>query len=274
MQITNALMGAAAAWEVDKRLRYHSEKDKGRILDGLKLSDDAVPETFGRDDLPAMRFMLPTSDMEYSEGAPKDEHNIEGRNNNPTYDRLTLHYLLSTDREYGFVQREADGQHGLMEWIAKVKDAIETPAFPNTLTIADCDDANYNTNYVYDPETRRWKHPTDTSIWITWENFTDAEVHGGGQVHFESSDLLGDYENAGGSVTGDVTVTEATTQAEQPDAMLHHTVRKPVLVNVNEWEQNQTALTVQLEVILQTRSGCRGQRRFTYPPSLAWVEEV
>jgi hypothetical protein len=107
-------------WVIDRRLAYHTAQS-GRLLYGLAYDPTATHEVRGVRDLPFIMPYVYTDQEAIGPGAKL------GPNASPQWDTLTANYWLSARRDYGLFQADPTGaKYGILDWVAKVRDAIET----------------------------------------------------------------------------------------------------------------------------------------------------
>lgn len=110
---------------IDKRLRYHAEAGKMRILDGMLIEKEAEVGIFGGDTLPACVIFQYTTEEEIFPGAGRM---VDHPGNGVFRTIGEMEILVAAKREYGMFGRE-DLKHrniGVNEWAERVKDAIDT----------------------------------------------------------------------------------------------------------------------------------------------------
>lgn len=118
--ITDIPLMVRPFWVIDQRLTYHTAQS-GRLLWGLKYDPTLAHQVRGVRDLPFIMPYVYTDAETIGPGAKM------GSNASPQWDALTLQFWLSSRKDFGLFQRDPTGsQFGLLDWIAKVRDAIET----------------------------------------------------------------------------------------------------------------------------------------------------
>jgi len=113
---------------IEDRLVYQSEEGEERLLDGISYDREGVVQITAKDILPLVQNIELKFIESISEGAPSAGDSIKG--NTVVKQDAILSLLISGRREYGFFQRESEDEdetagRGVMEWIARVQDAIE-----------------------------------------------------------------------------------------------------------------------------------------------------
>ena len=127
---SDMVRGIGPLWVIDKRLAYHAHPDyTGRLLSGLKYDREGKIQTIGERDLPFVSVLW----HEDSEGYGVGRHGADG----PFIQSdMTFSLLIAAKREYGLFLRDPvsaitepshDGM-GALEWLLKVRDAIECRA--------------------------------------------------------------------------------------------------------------------------------------------------
>jgi len=115
-------------WVIDRRLTYHTEKEKDRLLDGLTYDREGTVEIDGMEDLP-MCQPLTISDQEgWAPGGG-------GTLGTPIMVSTAFQLLVAAKREYGLFRRDPtaiisgdDANYmgvGVLEWVNKIRDAVE-----------------------------------------------------------------------------------------------------------------------------------------------------
>lgn len=119
---------AAPFWEIDKRIIHHT-KIGGR-LQGLHYDKEGTFKIDGEDTLPLLQPWTINSSESNAPIGPSYSAQDAMRANSPVVDTVTVAYRLNTSRKYGLFRRipdkNTDGQKGLLEWVAAIKDAVET----------------------------------------------------------------------------------------------------------------------------------------------------
>lgn len=127
-EITDSFQAAAAAWEINERLIYHSRSDdEDALLRGLKYDKEGTFKVDGEDDLPLLQPWAYNFAEEIFAGAPRT--NDPEKLASPVMNTQTFVYRIATSRKKGWFRRDptdANQGKGLIEWIAAIKDAIET----------------------------------------------------------------------------------------------------------------------------------------------------
>jgi len=114
-------------WVIDQRLAYHSVAGSGRLLDGLTYDREGFIESKGERNLP---FVKPVTFNKEEGVAPGARGSFGPGIKVGT--RLSL--IVSAHREFGLFQRDPTavqdepnfGGVGVLQWMTKVLDAIET----------------------------------------------------------------------------------------------------------------------------------------------------
>lgn len=117
---------AAAAWEINERLIYHS-RDDGGMLRGLKYDKEGTFKVEGEDDLPLCQPYSLNLAESISPGAPRT--NDISKLASPVAGTQTLVYRVAVRRKDGWFRRDPTDStqaKGLLEWLALIQDAIET----------------------------------------------------------------------------------------------------------------------------------------------------
>ena len=127
MALKHIPVGLGPAFVIDERLAYHSKEGSGRILDGLRYDREGQIEADGAEDLP---FIQPIT-VQDQETFPEAGVATAGVRN-----QVSLFFLVGAKREYGMFSRtphqEVTGEDvldhgtGVLEWLMRVRDAIET----------------------------------------------------------------------------------------------------------------------------------------------------
>ncbi len=118
----------AAAWEIDQRLTYHTQA--GNMLDGLKYDKEATFKVDGEDSFPLLQPWAAHFEEDLWVGAPNPRSAGRAPANQPVQETLTLTYRVVTSRKNGWYRRDPTDptvQKGYLEWLALIRDAIETP---------------------------------------------------------------------------------------------------------------------------------------------------
>mgnify|MGYP003625668711 CR=1 FL=1 len=117
--INDLSMSTAAAWEIDRRLKFHS--GTGEMLEGLNYDHEGKQGVEGKDGFP----LLQPAGISFS------ENNFAGANagilKNPIQEELTLHYRVGSRKDALWVRRQLDvgAKKGLLDWLALIRDAME-----------------------------------------------------------------------------------------------------------------------------------------------------
>lgn len=117
----------AAAWELNERIVYHCQPNG--MLAGLKYDKEGTFKLDGEDDLPLLQPWSVDFTEAHMAGGPRLTQNGPLEANQPTADSLTLTFRLAGSRRAGWFRRDptsATAKKGLLEWIALIRDAIET----------------------------------------------------------------------------------------------------------------------------------------------------
>jgi hypothetical protein len=120
-------VAVAAAWELNERLVYHTQP--GRMLAGLNYDSEGTLKVDGHDDLPLLQPWTVQIEEGIAPGAPKAAHAGVTRKNTPVAETMTLVFRFGTSRRDGWFRRDptlTSARKGFMEWLALVRDAIET----------------------------------------------------------------------------------------------------------------------------------------------------
>jgi hypothetical protein len=114
-------------WEIKRRLAYHCRDIEGRRCRKLKFDAEGVIEADGTEDLP---FILPftMTDTETIGAGAVPQGFASGSSN--VLITQTFEFMIASRREFGLVRSdpttEAEKKRGILEWIAAIRDAIET----------------------------------------------------------------------------------------------------------------------------------------------------
>ena len=111
---------------IEERIEYHV--GSGRLLDGLKYDREGKLEGRGVRDFPYLQPVAYSDVETIGPGANKTRSlNGDSQGNSPAWDEQTITFWLWSRREYGFYQRDTAGtKFGVCDWVAKVRDAVET----------------------------------------------------------------------------------------------------------------------------------------------------
>lgn len=127
--IYDNFIAVTAAWEIDQRITYHMAD--GRMLQGLKYDSEGTFKVDGEDTLPLLQPWSVLLNEEIGPGAPRTGANGVATKNATVSETLTLSYRVATSRKYGWFRRDPTDTSvpkGFMEWIALIRDAMETTA--------------------------------------------------------------------------------------------------------------------------------------------------
>jgi len=136
----SAVASALAAWEVNERLIYHTRA--GRMLAGLKYDHEGTLKVDGKDDFPLLQPWSINLEETVMPGAPRGRVAGQNFSNSPVSESLTLVFRFGALRTSLFMRRAItpSGKLGALEWLAKIRDAIETdrqgiidPSLNNTI---------------------------------------------------------------------------------------------------------------------------------------------
>jgi hypothetical protein len=119
---------AAAAWEINERLVFHTQA--GQMLAGLNYDKEGTLKVEGEDDLPVLQPWAVHFNEELFAGAPNVRSQGRSEANQPVAETLTLTFRVATSRRDGWFRRDPTDttkRKGLIEWLALIRDAIETP---------------------------------------------------------------------------------------------------------------------------------------------------
>jgi len=135
MAITDAMHWTAAVWELGERLTHHTKN--GELLQGLKWipTNRARAETM--DTLPSLQFRSVSFTQAIFPGARSTETSDMSKLNVVVSDTLVVRLELTSDVDDLWVRRQpgnSQQKKGHMEWMALVRDAIET----DTEGVVDC----------------------------------------------------------------------------------------------------------------------------------------
>lgn len=118
----------AAFWEVDKRIIYHTRI--GEMLQGLHYDKEGTFKIEGEDTLPLLQPWGMSSNESTAKAYAGMSVQDLGHGNSPVSDVVTVAFRISTSRKFGLFRRipadNTDSQKGLLEWVASIKDAVET----------------------------------------------------------------------------------------------------------------------------------------------------
>lgn len=119
----------AAFWEIDRRIIHHCKL--GGMLQGLNYDKEGTFKIDGEDTLPLLQPWTMGSVESYAPSKSGAFTQLDSMNGNaPVTDSVTVAFRVNTSRKYGLFRRvpdkNTDSQKGLMEWVASIKDAIET----------------------------------------------------------------------------------------------------------------------------------------------------
>jgi hypothetical protein len=188
--ITDNFQATAAAWEIEQRIIAHTAV--GGLLEGLKYDVEGTLKVEGEDDLPLLQPWNVVSNESIFKGAPNPRSAGLEKANTPCAERLTLIFRVACSRKNGFFRRDPTNESqekGFLEWIALIKDAIETP--------------------------------------------------------FESGKSI---------------------EEMSPDARMGGMANTPVQFSIQENTTTQLVFQCYLEVVVELKPWCRGQRSFSPPP--------
>jgi len=109
---------------VDRRIEYHCQAE-GSLLEGLKYDREGKIDASGDKDLPFIQPITINDEEGHAVGAGHGVENIQ-----------TFYFLIGSKRENGLFRRnyttdkEANDyeEAGVMDWVGRVRDAIETKA--------------------------------------------------------------------------------------------------------------------------------------------------
>jgi len=131
----------AVAREIDRRLEWHSEEGKGRLLDGMFYDRGFTQQLYGVNKLPMIQPFEFSGEEEVSlAGHSVDPSTGRRQLHRPamTQNRQRLFYFVLARKIYGWFARDpqnldpnpevVDGGLGIMQWVARVKDAMEFQA--------------------------------------------------------------------------------------------------------------------------------------------------
>ena len=126
-QITDVMMLARPFWEIKERLEYHSRNVEGRILRYCDVDMEGSLESRGVEDLPyILPFTLTDQEVIGSGAVPSGQ--TAGSSNFQLTQTLTI--AVVSRRDYGMVRddptTQSEKKKGILEWIACLRDAIET----------------------------------------------------------------------------------------------------------------------------------------------------
>lgn len=122
----DAYRALAACWEIHERLVYHTGAN--RMLAGLTFNTNIEKEVRGEDDLPVLEPFTVVWEEGIHPGAPRST-STPANKNSPIDLSLVVKYQYSFSRRAGFIRRDptsATEPLGMLEWMAKIADAIET----------------------------------------------------------------------------------------------------------------------------------------------------
>jgi hypothetical protein len=116
-------------WAIDKRLAFHSHPDhKDRILSGLRYDREGKITNYGVADLPFVSVFDYVENEGYASGHPGTAGPFIKYN-------ATLYLRIAAKMDYGLMMRDpratGDSRYvgvGALEWVQRVKDAIELTA--------------------------------------------------------------------------------------------------------------------------------------------------
>lgn len=268
--INNSMTAVAAAWEIDQRIIYHTAT--GEMLDGLNYDYEGTLKVDGEDDMPLMQPWSVLTNEGLSPGIPSPGNKDAGRKNQPVSETLTLNYRIVGSRKDLWFRRDpqdVNASKGFLEWIALIRDAIETPAFPTNVTVTGCSNATFNADYVFNISNSRWEKVGDATYFIEHNSGTDTmELNGLGDVQFIKAGpvVVGHYDEDGSVSDPDgIDVIKGVTQTIQPDAALLNSAYKPVKFTIQETDTTQLAFHALLEVEIYLHHYCRAGRSGVLP---------
>jgi hypothetical protein len=117
-ELTDVPIALRPLWVIDQRIDYHAQA--GGLLEGLKVDREGKSEVDGVDDLPYVQWFSISDEEGHGPGAGTGVR----------MERKLL-LMVAAKRDYGMFRRDPTDTSagvGVMEWLDRVRDAIETKA--------------------------------------------------------------------------------------------------------------------------------------------------